>query len=354
MKRILCAILTLLLTVTMVCGCKKQESIRPFDYDLSKHITLGKYVGVEYTYEVAEVTDESITSYINSALSEKGYGEEKEITDRAVQNGDTVNIDFVGTKDGVAFEGGSSQGHDLVIGSGSFIDGFESGLVGAKKGEKRTLDLTFPENYGNEELNGAAVKFDVTINSIKTKVYPELTDAIVAEISDKKTVAEYREYANAQVLAQNQQAATNKMESDIWSKIVSDTKAKSLPEKEIENYKNLILENYEQAAQSQYGVSYEEVLKASNLTLDDIDEELTAQAEQAVKEYMTVVAIARDQDLELTDEEYEKELSNYATSNGYKSAKEFKDAIDESQFYLSLVINRVMDFVVENAVNITK
>ncbi len=349
MKRIISAILIFVLCFTLLCGCKK-ETKRPFDYNIEKYITLGDYVGITYTYEVADVTDAQITSYVNSALSEKGY-ESVETVTRAVQNGDTVNIDFKGTKDGVAFEGGTSQGYDLVIGSNSFIDGFESGLVGAKTGETRTLDLKFPENYGNEELNGQKVQFEVKINSVKTTVYPELTNEIVAEISDKSTVDEYMAYVNEQAKAQNEQTAIDQMESQIWTKIVNNAKVKSLPEKEIKTYKELILDTYEQEAQSQYQVSYEELLKAYGKTLDDIDAELTKQAEQTVKEYMIIVAIARDQDIDITDEEYEKELANYATANGYSSAKEFADAIDESQFYLTLIINKVMDFVVENAVN---
>lgn len=349
MKRIISVLLIIALCFTLLCGCSNSKK-RPFDYKLDKYITLGDYVGITYTYEVAEVTDEQITNYVNSALSEKGYATQQEVA-RAVQNGDTVNIDFKGTKNGVAFEGGTSEGYDLVIGSNSFIDGFESGLVGAKKGETRTLDLTFPENYGNEELNGQKVQFEVKINAVKATVYPDLTNEIVAELSDTTTVDEYIAYVNEQVKAQNEQTAINEMESEIWTKIVNNTKVISLPEKEVKNYKELILDSYDQEVQAQYQMSYEELLKAYGKTLDDIDPDLTKQAEQTVKEYMIVVAIARDQDIDISEEEYNKELANYATANGYSSAKEFADAIDESQFYLTLIINKVMDFVVENAVN---
>lgn len=352
MKRIVSVILVLVLTLSLSCGCKKDDSSRPFNYDLSKYITLGDYVGIEYTYSVEPVTQDAVDSYVNSALTEKGYGEEKTITDRAVKVGDKVNIAFEGKLDGKAFDGGSSESYDLVIGSNSFIEGFEDGLVGAKTGEKRSLNLKFPENYDNEELNGKDVVFDVTVNSIKATVYPELTDEIVAEISDKKTVDEYLEYANEQVQVQNEQDAQNQMESDIWTKIISGVKVTDLPEKEVENYKKLILENYDNTAQQKYGVSYEELLKAYDKTLDDIEEELVAQAEQAVKEYMTLVAIARAEGLDITDEEYNEQLVTYAESNGYSSAKEFQAAIDESQFYLTLVIDKVMDFVVENATNV--
>ena len=111
----------------------KSKTERPFNYDLSKYITLGEYTGIEYTYSVDEVTPEAVTSYTNEAMSQKGYGEVVEVTDRAVQNGDTVNLKFVGKMNGEEFEGGSSDSYDLVIGSNTFIDGFEAGLIGVKK-----------------------------------------------------------------------------------------------------------------------------------------------------------------------------------------------------------------------------
>lgn len=353
MKRFISVLLVLIMMVTMLSGCKK-ESGRPFDYDLSKYITLGDYVGIEYTYEVAEVTEEAVAAYIKKALSEKGYGEEVDITDRAVVNGDTVNIDFVGKIDGKEFEGGSTSegGYDLEIGSKTFIDGFEEGVIGMKIGETKDLNLKFPNDYGKDELNGKDVVFTVTLNTISAVVYPELTDDIVKELSeDHKTVDDYKKYANEQVLASNEQAATDKKEAGIWSKVVENVTVKELPEKEIKNYKELLLESYEQAAQSQYNMSYEQLVKqVYGKTMEDIDPEITEQAKSAVKEYMTIVAIARDQDLDITEEEFRAEADKYAASNGYSTTEEFLEAIDEGQFYLSLLINVVMDFVVENAV----
>lgn len=352
MKKKIAVIAVFIIVLTLISGCKGKSN-RPFDYDISKYIALGDYIGIEYTYSVEEVTEEAINSYINSALADKGYGEESDVTDRAVQNGDEVNISFVGRMNGEEFEGGSSDSYDLLIGSNSFIDGFEAGLVGVNKGETKVLDLKFPDDYGNEELNGKDVEFTVTVNSITTIVYPELTDEIVKEISDCQTVDEYNTYVNDQVQLTNEQNATNDKEMQIWNKIVENTTVYSYPENELTKYKEIILDSYDQSAQSQFGMSYEEFLKqAYNKTLEDIDDEIMEQVKATVKDYMTVVAIARDQDLDLTDEEYQSELESYAKSNGYSDTQEFLDAIDESQFYLSLLINRVMDFVVDNAVQI--
>lgn len=350
MKRRIFAVIAAVLMLTTLGSCKK-ESGRPFDYDLSKYVKLGKYVGIEYKYSVAEVTDEAVTAFVNGELSGKGYGETKEIKDRAVKTGDVVNIDFVGKKDGVAFEGGTSKGYDLTIGSKTFIDGFEDGVIGMKPGETKDLNLKFPENYGNEELNGAAVVFTVTANHIKETVYPELTDKIVTELSDYKTVDEYMKYAKDTVATNNKTAADNAKETEIWSKIVDAVEVKSLPQDEIDTYKKLLIEQYDQIAQQQYGCSYEDFLKNyMNQTLEDVDEDLVKQAEGAVKEYMTIVAIARDQDIDISEQEYNELVEKYTKSNGYSNKEDFLKAIDESQFYLSLLVEKVMDFVVENAV----
>lgn len=352
MKKQIAAAAAIILTLTMLAGCKSKTS-RPFDYDLAKYITLGDYTGIEYKYSVEKVTPEAVTSYINTALSDKGYGEVTEITDRAVMNGDSVNIAFVGKMNGEEFEGGSSESYDLVIGSKSFIDGFEDGLIGVKKGETKVLNLKFPENYGKEELNGKDVEFTVTVNSIKKTVYPELTDEIVKEISDYDNVADYNTYANEQVKAQNEKTANDNKETEIWNKVVSNTKVTKYPDDEVARYKELILKSYDSQAQSSYGMTYEEFAKQMyGKTNEEIDADITEQAQNAVREYMTIVAIARDQDLDISDEEYKAQTDKYAASNGYKTTQEFINAIDEGQFYLSLLIDKVMDFIVENAVEV--
>ena len=126
---------------------------------------LGEYKGMEVTKEDTTVTDDEVVTRIQNILA--ANPEIIEITDRPAQEGDTVNIDYVGMKDGVAFDGGTAEGYDLELGSGVFIDGFEDGLIGANTGEERSLNLTFPENYGNADLAGQAVVFDVTVNKIE-------------------------------------------------------------------------------------------------------------------------------------------------------------------------------------------
>lgn len=357
MKRFVSVLVLAVMSLTFVTGCKKKDTGIPFDYDLEKYIKLGDVVGVEYTYKVAEVTDEAVTEYINSALKEKGYGEEIEVKEGKVQNGDTANIDFEGLMDGKNFEGGSAKGTDLVIGSNSFIDGFERGLIGVEIGDTVTLDLEFPDPYQNNmDFSGKPVQFITKVNSVKRTVYPELTDEIVKEISDEiTTVDAYKKYANDMVQYNNETNAVDEMESEIWSKIIDSATVIKYPTDEVEKYKNLIIKQMDNLTNQQYGITYEEYLDQSmGKTLEDVDSELTKEAENAVKQYMTVVAIARDRDLVPTDEEYNKEVEEYAKKSGYTDVSEFLEAIDKEQFYLSILVSRVMDFVVENAVEVSE
>ena len=152
MKKQIGAVVLAGVMMLSLTGCGSNEKAKKY----SKYVELGDYKGIEYTMDVAEVTDDQVNQQIDSFLD--GLAETEEVTDRAVEDGDTVNIDFTGTKDGEEFEGGSSEGYDLVIGSGSFIDGFEDGLIGHEIGDEVSLDLTFPEEYPqNEDLAGQDV-----------------------------------------------------------------------------------------------------------------------------------------------------------------------------------------------------
>lgn len=358
MKRTISIILVLLICLTMFAGCAKDKGrnlgANYTEAKLKEYITLGQYKGIEYTYDLQEVTPEAVEQYLHDALSNKGYGQTKDITDRPVQKGDTVNIDYKGMKDGVAFEGGTAQGQDLVIGSKSFIDGFEDGLIGATIGETRNLNLTFPTEYHSEDLAGQAVVFEVKVNSIKAKVYPEITDDLIAEISDCKNLAEFQAYAYEQLSAQYKQEADSKISSDVWSKVLANVKINVLPQDEIEVYTQKVIEQYNNMYSQQYGDTFENALIAQGKSVKDpeIAQQLKLEAEAMVLEAMTIMAIAYQENLTFTDEQYNSELQKYAKEYGYADTKTFLTAIDEQQFHLMLLYDRVIDFVMKNAVEV--
>ncbi|WP_243130543.1 MULTISPECIES: trigger factor, partial [Roseburia] len=153
---------------------------------MSKYITIGQYKGLTLDNSVEAVTDDMVDGRVQEELQNKA----EEVTEGTVQNGDIVTINYVGTKDGVAFDGGTANNYELTIGSGTFIDGFEDGIIGMKKGQTKDLDLTFPEEYSSEELAGQEVVFKVTLQSFKRA--PELTDDWAAKNTDCKTAEDYK------------------------------------------------------------------------------------------------------------------------------------------------------------------
>ena len=200
------------------------------DWKLEDCIVLGDYKGLRLTKTVGQVTEEEVDSYIQSQATAE------EVTDEnaAVQDGDTVNIDYVGKIDGREFDGGSAQGSVLVIGSDTFIDGFEDGLIGMKKGETKDLNLTFPDDYGNTDVAGKAVVFTVTLNSISRA--PEQDDAWVSSYTDGKytSMNDYRAYMKESLQEGNDEAADQQLNSDAWEQIEKTCTFLKLPKSYVE------------------------------------------------------------------------------------------------------------------------
>ena len=192
------------------------------EYVAESSVKLGEYKGIAVTVTEASVTDEEVENQIQQVLNSKA--EYREV-DRAAQTGDQVNIDYKGLLDGEAFEGGTAEGYDLTLGSGSFIDGFEDGLVGAVKGDQKDLNLTFPDPYpNNPDLAGKAVVFEVTVNAVKERSVPELTDEFVASVSpDDGTVEKYRESTRENLLEQKQLSIDNQRDTDILNAVVDNS-----------------------------------------------------------------------------------------------------------------------------------
>ena len=211
MKKKTLGLLAAVLSVCMLAGCGAEdtgdgtgaatdagtESTALKDMDVDKYVTLGEYKGLEVSVDTVEVDEDEWDTLVNNVYYGNITAENGGITDRAVETGDTVNIDYEGKKDGVAFDGGTDQGYDLTIGSGQFIAGFEDGLIGVMPGETVDLDLTFPENYGNADLAGQAVVFTVTVNYIQPAQDGEFSDEVISNfgIDGVTNEEELRQYA---------------------------------------------------------------------------------------------------------------------------------------------------------------
>ena len=260
-------------------------------------------------------------------------------------DGVVVVIDFVGKKDGKAFDGGSSEDYELTIGSGQFIDGFEEGLLGAKKGETRDLNLTFPEEYGNEELNGADVVFTVSVNAIKR--VPKLTKEWVKNNTDSKTVEEYRESVKKELQESNQETADSSVKNMAWNQVVEGSEVKEYPDEDLK----AAIQEYNDSLSSyadQMGQSVEDFLKSQNMTQEQIDEEAQQYAENKIKQGLVLQAIMYEEGFDLSDEEMKK-TADQMEKDYEMTLDEMAEQFGEDAVRENVAISRVMDFIVENA-----
>ena len=228
------------------------------------YVTLCEYKGVKIPAEEAAVSDEEFEEYVeNNILA--SYGEKVEITDRAVENGDTVNIDYVGSIDGVEFDGGSAQGYSLVIGSHSFIDDFEDQIIGHEIGDTFEVNATFPDPYkNNPDLAGKEAVFKVTLNGITATEIPELDDAFVAE--------KFSDYGSAEEFLKEvrEDYTENKKNNYVWNYVLENSTVSEIPEQLIENYVEQQTKMYQYMAAS-YGMSYEDLLSYYGTTPEEFE-----------------------------------------------------------------------------------
>lgn len=317
--------------MVLATGCGKEGQV-----------TVGEYKGLALTSISQATLDEEVASMLE-------YHTELVEVDRAAAEGDTVNIDYVGTKDGVAFEGGTAEGYDLVLGSGNFIDGFEDGLIGAVTGEVRDLNLTFPENYTNADLAGQAVVFNVTVNSVKEEVLPELTDAFIAEnFPDYTTVTEYTE-------ALRETLNLESYYEQVTDLIMASSEVKKYDEDKVAVEKQALIEEYTNFASyygSMYGLDTESAIQyfLGFESTAAFEEEMGNYAYDVVKNEMVIKEIASLENIELTDEIYNSKVAEYAEAYGYEESAEFIEAYGEDVVRKSLLAELVMDFIIDNAV----
>ena len=296
--------------------------------NVADYVELGDYIGVEVAVAPAEVTDDQVEVYIASALD--ANKEKNEITDRAAENGDLVDITFVGTKDGEAFEGGTGENYEMTLGSGGYIEGFEEGIVGMKTGETKELNLTFPIPYNNNpSLAGADVVFTITMNHIYEEVTPEFDDDFVAglELEGVTTAEEYRQYAYDNLMSVAEAQRETEVETAVLQAVSANATFKAVPEAMVERYYDRLVSNLTYQA-SMYGMDLETfLLYGTGLSQEEYEAEMQASAEEAVKQILVLEAIAEKEGMTVTQEDIEADLEENAASYGYESAEEYKEAL---------------------------
>ena len=312
--------------------------------NVADYVTLGEYKGIEVSVDAPVVTDEYLDSYIDYVLQSNMVT--TEITDRPVEEGDIVNIDYEGKIDGVAFDGGTAQGYDLTIGSGTFIDGFEDGLIGAETGETVDVNVTFPENYQGEEVAGKDAVFTVTVNSISVETLPELTDEFVQGLDvGVNTVEEYRQYAYDLLMEEEQATHDSNAEIAVLEAVMAGSQIQDPPEDMTNRYYNRIIDNMTYYA-SLYGYDLETFLSMQGTSEDAIRES----AVQAGQEIIVMQAIADAEGLSVTDEELDAEIETNAGSLGYDDVEEYRASLDVEGYREYMMSEKVLNFLLENAV----
>lgn len=343
MKKIIVLAMVLSMAL-MAAGCGNKEG-----HNVKDHIKLGQYKGIQVTVDRTEVTDEKIDEAIRYDM--EAYAVDREVTDRPVQAGDTVNIDFEGLKDGVAFEGGAAAGYDLKIGSGQFIPGFEEGLIGHELGEKVSLNLSFPEEYHNAELAGQAVVFNVTINSITEAVIPELTEEFVKSNTKYDSIAAYREGIRAELAAQYEEEANIKKSDDVFNAILNNSEIISLPQVLLDYYKEDYKKIFTQYAQ-QYGLDFDTFLAAINMSQADYEKQAAQFAETSATQELVLSAIIEAEKIALTDQEFNAEVEEILQISGYPSRNELYKVLPESRIRKNLLMQKAIEFVMEQAIEV--
>lgn len=304
---------------------------------------LGQYTGLEVKKSCVRTTEKEVDAEIERTRERNGRL--VTVEDRASENGDTVNIDYEGSVDGVLFDGGSAKGFDLKLGSGQFIPGFEDQLVGHNAGEDVDVNVTFPEEYHAEDLKGKAALFKVKINAIKTLELPELDDEFAKDVSEFDTFAEYKADVKKKLQESNKAKAKREFENKVLD-VVCDNTTIDIPEEMIMT----TVENNirDMAMQLQYqGMSLEMYMQYTGMTIDSLREQMKPDAEKKTKMSLILEKIAKVENIEVTDKDVEKEIKDIAEKNNME-VDEVKKYINPADIKESKIVEKTIDFIVSN------
>ena len=322
------------------------------DMDVESHVTLSEYMGIPVTLQNPSVSEEDVDAYIETTLRSLG-GTEAAIMDRAVEEGDVVNINYVGTIDGVAFNGGtddSEEGTDLEVGAGGFVPGFEEGIIGAIPGEIVDVDVTFPEDY-HEELAGKEAVFAITVNGIAPS---ELTDELVPFLNEElSTIEEYRQFVYDSLMKDRQSEFDdyydNMVQEAMVSALLEECTYTDVPQELVERYYSNIVNNLTMTAQM-YGMDLETygLLAYGMSEYSDFEEMMKSWADQSAKQAIVFQAIANIEDLNVSDETLDEELENAVASYGLSSVDEFLGDGSKEEYREYLMFENVINFLKES------
>ena len=327
------------------------EAGKPFVFTatvaLKPEVKLGKYKGVKVDKIDVEVTDADVDAEIDKEREKNARN--ITVEDRAVKDGDITTLDFEGFVDGVAFDGGKGEKYPLTIGSGAFIPGFEEQLVGAEIGKEVEVKVTFPEDYQAENLKGKDAVFKCTVKEIKEKQLPELDDEFAGEVSEFDTLAEYKEDVKKTLTEKKQKDAKNAKENAAVDAAVAVCEME-IPEAMLETQQKQMLDEFAQRISMQ-GLTMEQYFQFTGSSYQQMFEQVKPQAEERIKARLVLEAIAKAENLEATEEEYEKELQNMADIYQMEldKVKELLGDREKKNIMQDLAVRKAAEFVADNA-----
>lgn len=311
-------------------------------------VTLGEYKGVEVPVQKVEVSDEELDAELKR-LQER-HAELSVIDEGSAENGDIAVIDFDGSVDGVPFEGGQAERYSLELGSGTFIPGFEEQVVGMATGDFKDVEVTFPETYHAEELAGKKAVFKVKVHEIKRKQLPELDDEFAKDVSEFETLAEYKEDLKKQLLSRKEQEAKGNKEAAVVDKVAANAEVE-IPQAMIDSEIQNMMRDFDNRLRNQ-GMNLEMFLSFSGQTTADLQEQMKDDAEKRVRNNLVLEQIAKEENIEVTEEDINKELEVMAES--YKrTADEIRNILTANGSLGSLreeiSLRKTVDLLVENS-----
>lgn len=314
------------------------------DIDVNKYVTVGDYKSIRVEKREVTVSDSELEEFTNQIYI-GSFPEELGVKDRAVKEGDTANIDYVGKKDGVAFDGGTAQGANLTIGSDTYIDGFEDGLIGVMPGDTVDLNLTFPERYDNQDLAGQAVVFTVTVNYI---IPEEKTDEAVKKfgVEGVTTVEEFRQYLYDYLYDVNEMKRDSQYEQEVLNAFLAVCEFQEIPQEYLDSYRETARQNITDAA-VQSGVDPETYVNYYYGM--DLNSFLAAYSDNALRQNIAMQVVADKEGLAVDDEELNTTLQQYASEAGYDSVEEYvgEGSLEEIRDYL--MYENVYNYLMEIA-----
>lgn len=327
---------------------KNTEFIYTAEVVVKPEVKLGEYKGLEAKKIEYPVTDEDINAELDAMKEKNARIISKE--DGTVENGDIAVIDFEGFIDGTAFEGGKGENHDLTIGSGSFIPGFEEQLIGLKAGEEKDVNVNFPEDYQAEELKGKPAVFKVAVKEIKYKELPELDDEFAKDVSEFDTIDEMKADLRKKLEEKNSDRAKNEYEEEVITKAVEASEIE-IPEAMIEREIDYMVKDLDYRLRYQ-GLTIEKYIELMGITMDKIREDFKEVASKRVKTNLTLEAIAKAENMSASDEEIDAKADEMAKRYGMEDTAKVKETILKNQKEIiaeEIVNNKVIDFLVKSS-----